>query len=60
MGNKGKRAMKLKSKVVRYSSIVGGGLMLTDEAGAARFIVNFMGGHIRHQQRAIRGSVGAN
>lgn len=35
--------MKLKSKIVRYSSVVGGGLMLTDERGAAMFIVNFMG-----------------
>lgn len=35
--------MRLKSKLVPYSSVVGGGLMLTDERGAAQFIVNFMG-----------------
>ncbi len=35
--------MKLTAQVVPYSSIVGGGLMLTDEAGAARFIVSLRG-----------------
>lgn len=35
--------MKLKAKIVPYSSVVGGGLMLTSEDGAAAFILNFMG-----------------
>lgn len=35
--------MKLKAKLVPYSSIVGGGLTLTDDAGRAAFIVNFIG-----------------
>lgn len=35
--------MKLMAKTVPHSSVVGGGLMLCDEAGRARFIVNFMG-----------------
>lgn len=35
--------MKLTAKTVPYSSVVGGGLMLCDETGRARFIVNFMG-----------------
>lgn len=35
--------MRLRAKEVKHSSVVGGGLMLLDEAGAARFIVSFMG-----------------
>lgn len=35
--------MKLKAQATPYSSTVGGGLMLTDERGAAAFIVAFMG-----------------
>lgn len=35
--------MKLSASKVRHSSVVGGGLMLCDEKGRARFIVNFMG-----------------
>lgn len=35
--------MRLSAKQIRHSSIVGGGLTLYDENGAARFIVNFMG-----------------
>lgn len=35
--------MKLKATKVPFSSVVGGGLMLTDEKGRAAFIVNFMG-----------------
>lgn len=35
--------MKLKAKALPHSSIVGGGLTLCDDAGRARFIVNFMG-----------------
>lgn len=35
--------MRLTAKQVAHSSVVGGGLMLCDEKGAARFIVNFMG-----------------
>lgn len=35
--------MKLKAKLVPYSSVVGGGLMLTSEDGVAAFILNFMG-----------------
>lgn len=35
--------MKLKAKITPYSGVVGGGLMLTSEDGAAAFILNFMG-----------------
>lgn len=35
--------MKLTAKVTPYSSVVGGGLTLTDEHGRPCFIVNFMG-----------------
>ena len=35
--------MRLRAREVKHSSIVGGGLMLLDETGAARFVVNFMG-----------------
>lgn len=35
--------MKLTSKIVPYSSIVGGGLMLMNESGHAAFIVSFRG-----------------
>lgn len=35
--------MILKAKVTPYSSIVGGGLLLTDETGAARFVVSLRG-----------------
>lgn len=35
--------MKLKSKIIGYSSVVGGGLMLTDERGYTMFLVNFLG-----------------
>lgn len=35
--------MKLKSKIIHHSSIVGGGLMLADEKGVAQFVVNFIG-----------------
>lgn len=35
--------MKLKVNITPYSSIVGGGLMLCDETGRARFLVNFIG-----------------
>lgn len=35
--------MKLKAQTVPYSGVVGGGLMLTDTTGRARFVVNFMG-----------------
>lgn len=35
--------MKLTPKITPYSSVVGGGLMLCDEAGRARFIVTFLG-----------------
>jgi hypothetical protein len=33
----------LKSKLLPFSSVVGGGLTLVDENGCAHFIVNFMG-----------------
>lgn len=48
--------MKLRAKKVPYSGIVGGGLMLTTEGGAAAFIVNFMGttrGITREQSDAL-------
>jgi hypothetical protein len=54
--------MKLKSKVVPYSSVVGGGLMLTDKDGAARFIVNFMGttaGISKEQSEALSEQIDA-
>ena len=35
--------MKLKAKMVPCSGIVGGGLLLTSEAGSAAFMVNFIG-----------------
>lgn len=35
--------MKLQAKIVPYSSVVGGGIMLTSEDGAAAFILNFIG-----------------
>lgn len=35
--------MKLTPKVTPYSSVVGGGLMLCDETGRARFMVLFTG-----------------
>ena len=35
--------MRLYAKPVSYSSIVGGGLMLTDDAGQAQFMVMFRG-----------------
>lgn len=35
--------MKLAVRKTPYSSIVGGGLMLTDESGRARFMVLFTG-----------------
>lgn len=35
--------MKLHAKPIGYSSIVGGGLTLLDDAGRARFIVSFIG-----------------
>lgn len=35
--------MRLRTKIVPYSSIVGGGLQLLDEKGRAVFIVNFIG-----------------
>lgn len=35
--------MKLLAKRTPYSSVVGGGLMLTDETGRARFMVIFTG-----------------
>jgi hypothetical protein len=35
--------MKLTAKTIPYSSIVGGGLMLCDQTGRARFIVSFRG-----------------
>lgn len=35
--------MRLTAKPVPHSGIVGGGLMLCDATGRARFIVNFMG-----------------
>lgn len=54
--------MKLKSKIVRYSSVVGGGLMLTDERGAVQFIVNFMGasnGISKEQSQALSEQIDA-
>lgn len=54
--------MKLKSQVVRYSSIVGGGLMLTNESGAVQFIVNFMGassGITKEQSEALSEQIDA-
>lgn len=35
--------MKLKAKLVPYSSVVGGGILLTDENGAARFQIILVG-----------------
>lgn len=37
------REMRLSAQTVPYSSVVGGGLMLCDPTGRARFVVNFMG-----------------
>jgi hypothetical protein len=48
--------MKLKAEIVPYSSIVGGGLMLTTEDGASAFILNFIGttkGITKDQTEAI-------
>lgn len=35
--------MKLKAKQVPYSGVVGGGLLLTSEAGSAAFMIVFTG-----------------
>lgn len=35
--------MRLTAKTLAHSSTVGGGLMLRDPQGRARFLVNFMG-----------------
>jgi hypothetical protein len=48
--------MKLRAKVVPYSSIVGGGVTLLDEKGAARFILSLRGttqGIDRQQTEAL-------
>lgn len=54
--------MKLTAKEVPYSSIVGGGLMLTDESGRAAFQVMFMGttnGITKEQTAALSRQFGA-
>ena len=35
--------MKLKAKMVPYSGVVGGGLLLTSEGGSAAFMLHFVG-----------------
>jgi len=53
--------MKLKAKQIGYSSIVGGGLLLVDEAGAGQLIVNFMGttkGISKEQYLALSEQIG--
>jgi hypothetical protein len=35
--------VRLTAKEVKHSNVVGGGLMLCDATGRARFIVNFIG-----------------
>jgi hypothetical protein len=39
--------MKIKAQTIQYSSVVGGGIMLLDEAGRARGQIAFIGGAVR-------------
>lgn len=53
--------MKLKTKVIPYSSVVGGSLTLLDETGAAQFMVMFCGtswGISKEQSAALCEQIG--
>ena len=53
--------MKLTARTTGYSSVVGGGLMLCDDNGRARFLVNFIGtfeGITKEESQAMSQRIG--